>query len=382
MHNRRKKRVIFNISGVIYETFEKTLARFPRTLLGDKAKRQRYYCSIRQQYVFYRNHRCFGSILFFFQSNGVLACPKDIQVDDLVEECTFFEIPCASIDQMKLKEGVLPESEESRVKVNGSEYWNFLENPDSSFSAYVYHCFVLSLIVASIVLDCLYTVNFIRQNLSDLIKDCLLIVEFTVNLYFAGELFLRFILCPLKIFLVKSALFWIDFLATFPYFLILFITQDMVIPSYLWYLIRILRILRIFRSAKYSNRLKVIGEILEYSTYDFGLLVKNLAVLLILGASGIYYLEGFMNPGSKYTSIPASLWWTVISVSTVGYGDVVPETLTGKLFASCFITLFITAIMLPVLYLADKYTKLYISRMTELKCNVLLRSRHNGRILV
>ena len=97
----KSKRVVLNVSGEIYETFERTLARFPSTLLGKQRTRNRYYEEERGEYFFDRNRECFSYILFYYQSNGMLRCPLDVNVRVFEEECKFFRIPQYSINSMK-----------------------------------------------------------------------------------------------------------------------------------------------------------------------------------------------------------------------------------------------------------------------------------------
>ena len=86
-------RVVLNIAGVIFETFDTTLTRFPNTLLGDAEKRSRFYCCYSGEYYFNRNRGCFDWILYFYQSKGELKCPPEMPIQLFKEECEYFEIP-------------------------------------------------------------------------------------------------------------------------------------------------------------------------------------------------------------------------------------------------------------------------------------------------
>ena len=80
-------RIQLNVGGELYETYEKTLRRFPTTLLGDDVKRQLHYCPISDQFFFDRSRVFFDAILFFYQSSGVLSCPSNISYNLFQEEC-------------------------------------------------------------------------------------------------------------------------------------------------------------------------------------------------------------------------------------------------------------------------------------------------------
>ena len=91
----------FLLSGEIYETEARTLKRFPDTLLGNRTKRNHYFCPKSQQYFFDRSRVFFDAILFFYQSNGLLCCPGGVPLDLFIEECVYFHIPQQSIDKLK-----------------------------------------------------------------------------------------------------------------------------------------------------------------------------------------------------------------------------------------------------------------------------------------
>ena len=68
----RGPRIVINISGQRYETYEKTLESFPESLLGDKERRKDFYDPVDNEYFFDRNRICFESILAYYQTSGVL----------------------------------------------------------------------------------------------------------------------------------------------------------------------------------------------------------------------------------------------------------------------------------------------------------------------
>ena len=81
MKSKRNERIVINISGGIFETTEKTLKRFPDTLLGDNEKRRKYYSAVKRDYYFDRNRVSFEGILDFYQSSGMLRCPPGLDLN-------------------------------------------------------------------------------------------------------------------------------------------------------------------------------------------------------------------------------------------------------------------------------------------------------------
>ncbi len=93
-------------------------------------------------------------------------------------------------------------------------------------------------------------------------------------------------------------------------------------------ILRILRIARILKLARYSDNIRHFGEGLKASKQEFHLLLLYLSISLLLYSTSIYYLEK-EDPKSPFVSIPAAFWWCIVTMTTVGYGDIIPVTI-GK----------------------------------------------------
>jgi len=139
----------------------------------------------------------------------------------------------------------------------------------------------------------------------------------------------RFALTPLAI---------VDLLAILPYYL-----------GYLFDDLRILRVLRLFRIVKlgrYSASLRTLGRVIVRKRGELAMILFALAVLLVIASTLVYYAERDAQPG-VFTSIPATMWWAVATLTTVGYGDVYPVTPMGKIMASFTAVLGIGMFALP-----------------------------------
>merc|ERR1712025_78012 len=84
--------VHINVSGMLYETLNSTLERFPNTLLGNPESRKHYYVECKNAHFFDRHRGCFEAILFFYQSGGLLIKPKNIPIHLFAEEISFFRL--------------------------------------------------------------------------------------------------------------------------------------------------------------------------------------------------------------------------------------------------------------------------------------------------
>ncbi len=130
-----------------------------------------------------------------------------------------------------------------------------------------------------------------------------------------------------------SPLMLVDLVAILPFY-IPFLGLDLRV-------LRILRLLRLFRVAKaarYSRSLQTLGRVISSKKEELFITVYVLLLLIIVSSSLMYYAEHEAQPDS-FQNIPATIWWAVITLTTVGYGDVYPITVAGKALAS-FIAIF------------------------------------------
>jgi len=141
----------------------------------------------------------------------------------------------------------------------------------------------------------------------------------------------------------------IDLLAFFPWYLHWMYPMDL----------RVLRLFRLFRLLKlvrYSPALQTLGRVIadEYRALLGALLV--ILVLLLFSATAMYFLEREAQP-DKFGSIPDAAWWALATLTTVGYGDVVPVTPLGKLLGGVVMLLGVGMIALPVAIIATGFSQ-------------------------
>ena len=160
-------------------------------------------------------------------------------------------------------------------------------------------------------------------------------VEIVCNLWFTIEILIRFFANPEKIKYIKDPVNLIDFIATLSFYFdfIMQITQsDDSKNSDIYEFISIVRIFRLFKLTRHSGGLKILIHTFKASLKELYLLIFFLILFIIIFASLIYYAERLQtNPDNQFTSIPIGLWWSIVTMTTVGYGDLVPKTYAGML---------------------------------------------------
>src|SRR3990172_2748634 len=134
--------------------------------------------------------------------------------------------------------------------------------------------------------------------------------------------------------------------------------------------LRILRMMRIFRIAKlarYSRSLQTMRRVVLAKKEPLTSTAFILVLLIIIAASTLYFAENRVQP-EAFSSIPAAMWWAVTTLTTVGYGDVFPVTLLGKLLASVIAILGIGMFALPTAILGAGFVGEMNQAKRETRC--------------
>ncbi|KAM4534542.1 potassium voltage-gated channel subfamily A member 7 [Fundulus diaphanus] len=383
------ERLAINVSGMRYETQLRTLSQFPDSLLGDPRRRLRYYDPLRNELFLDRNRLCFDAILYFYQSGGRLRRPANIPLDMFLEELHFYELGEDVIDRFKEDEGFPKEEERPLPPTKWQQkIWMLFEYPESSGGARIIAIISVMVIVLSILIFCLETLPEFRNekerreqytttphptipNVTILVppkfspfQDPFFIVETICICWFSFELVMRFISAPNKIHFFKDIMNIIDFLAIMPFFVTLGteLAKDKGTPPSvslaLIRVIRLVRVFRIFKLSRHSKGLQILGQTLKASLRELALLIFFLFIGVILFSSAVYFAE-VDKPGTLFTSIPESFWWAVVSMTTVGYGDMCPGTVGGKLVGSMCAIAGVLTISLPVPVIVSNFSYFY-----------------------
>ena len=191
----------------------------------------------------------------------------------------------------------------------------------------------------------------------------LLRLSFHRLVWFTFEIIIRFIVSPKKFAFVKSPVNIIDFLATLSFYLdILFnkVLPASLTDTELFEFFSITRIFRLFKLTRHYGGLKILIHTFTASMRELMLLIFFLVLFIVIFASLIYYAERLQkNPENDFTSIPIGLWWSIVTMTTVGYGDMVPKTYAGMMVGGLCALTGVLTIALPVPVIVANFAMYY-----------------------
>ncbi|XP_064076562.1 potassium voltage-gated channel protein Shaker isoform X2 [Vanessa tameamea] len=389
------ERVVINVSGLKFETQLRTLNQFPETLLGDPARRIRYFDPLRNEYFFDRNRPSFDAILYYYQSGGRLRRPVNVPLDVFSEEIKFYELGEQATNKFREDEGFIKE-EEKPLPSNERQrkIWLLFEYPESSQAARVVAIISVFVILLSIVIFCLETLpefkhykvfntttngTKIEEDEVPDITDPFFLIETLCIIWFTFELIVRFLACPNKFNFFRDVMNIIDIIAIIPYFITLATvvaeeedtlnlprapvspqdkSTNQAMSLAILRVIRLVRVFRIFKLSRHSKGLQILGRTLKASMRELGLLIFFLFIGVVVFSSAVFFADKDC-PDSNFSSIPDAFWWAVITMTTVGYGDMRPVGVWGKIVGSLCAIAGVLTIALPVPVIVSNFNYFY-----------------------
>ncbi|XP_075454476.1 voltage-gated potassium channel regulatory subunit KCNF1 [Ascaphus truei] len=281
------------------------------------------------------------------------------------------------------------DTSESRWKRFQKYMWKFMEKPESSFPARVTAVLSFLFILISSVVMCVGTIPDLQVEDYEgnrVEHPTLDNIETACIGWFTLEYVLRLISSPNKLHFATSFMNIIDVLAILPFYVSLILTHlgaSMMGLSNVQQAIqalRIMRIARIFKLARHSSGLQTLTYALKSSFKELGLLLMYLAVGIFVFSALGYTMEQ-SHPDTLFKSIPQSFWWAIITMTTVGYGDIYPKTTLGKLNAATSFLCGVIAIALPIHPIINNFVKYYNKQRvleTATKHEFELMELHSG----
>uniref|UniRef100_A0A671KB07 Potassium voltage-gated channel, Shaw-related subfamily, member 2 n=1 Tax=Sinocyclocheilus anshuiensis TaxID=1608454 RepID=A0A671KB07_9TELE len=382
------------------------------------------------EYFFDRHPGVFAYVLNYYRT-GKLHCPADVCGPLFEEELSFWGIdetdvePCCwmtyrqhrdaeealevfemNVDndeddeygkRLGIEDVVSPDGTVCRWRKWQPVIWNLFEDPYSSRAARFIAFASLFFILVSITTFCLETheafntiINkteaFHNDSFTDFSQQyeietdpALTYVEGVCVLWFTFEFLVRVTFSPDKLEFVKSILNIIDFVAILPFYLEVGLSglSSKAAKDVLGFLrvVRFVRILRIFKLTRHFVGLRVLGHTLRASTNEFLLLIIFLALGVLIFATMIYYAERIgASPNdptashhTMFKNIPIGFWWAVVTMTTLGYGDMYPQTWFGMVVGALCALAGVLTIAMPVPVIVNNFGMYYSLAMAKQK---------------
>lgn len=215
---------------------------------------------------------------------------------------------------------------------------------------------LLIAILASIILVMLESV----ESFDNKHHDFLNISEWVITILFSIEYILRIVTIQKPSKYIFSFYGVIDLLSTIPKYLSLFF-----VGSHSLVALRALRLLRVFRVLKVSRYIGESNQLikaLNASKAKIGVFLYFVLIICIILGSVMYFIEGADN---GFTSIPRSIYWSIVTLTTVGYGDIAPQTPLGQFIASITVIIGYAIIAIPTGIVSSEMTKKKIELNTQ-----------------
>lgn len=372
-------RVTINIRGTIFETFETTLLRYPNTLLGSSHKRAPYYDSRKKQYCFNRDRKTFDAILYYYQSSGKLIRPEGVNEDTFLAELEFFQIDPHNVAELEYGSSnfKIPKLKKRRQSPqwNPEKNYTFVSTIFLSWPCaviVVLYMFILCLSSAGqyqLILprSCggITNTSKTKRNTTQLLEanyHPLVVLHYICSLWFLLEFILRFLRSEFKIRYMGSVLGVIDIISVLSMFPQILLRQfDACQEGLLIWLANVMRTLSIlcmFKLARYSTGLRLFGLTIKACSGQLILSFYCIVICLLFFSSVIYYSEESVNLG--FASILDAFWYTIVTLTTVGYGDIVPVSLVGKFFGAICSVFGVTIVMAwPATIFVSHFKEMY-----------------------
>ncbi|NVD07109.1 ion transporter [Vibrio sp. JPW-9-11-11] len=201
-------------------------------------------------------------------------------------------------------------------------------------------------------------------------------LEYTFTGLFTIEYLLRLYCSPKPAAYARSFYGVIDLLAILPTYLTLFFPS----ASFMGVIraIRVLRIFRVLKLVRYLQESNILLRSLLMARRKIFVFFSSVAILVIIFGALIYVIEG---PENGFTSIPLSIYWSIVTITTVGYGDLVPQTALGKAIASITMLMGYSIIAVPTGIITAELHQEMNAHKSLVRCPNCSRSGHDSDAL-
>ncbi len=207
---------------------------------------------------------------------------------------------------------------------------------------------IIVIIALSVITVIINTVNSVEQEYGKILH----IAEWIFTIIFTIEYILRLICCKRPAAYARSFFGIVDLFSIIPTYISIFLPS-----SHVLLVVRILRVLRIFRVlklVKYIGESEMLIDALQSSRRKITVFLFSIIAIVIIFGSIMYIVE---SPKNGFTNIPQSIYWAVVTLTTVGYGDLAPQTNIGKTIAMVIMVMGYGILAVPTGIVTAEITK-------------------------
>lgn len=330
------RRIVINVSGERYETWENTLKRHPETLLGSD-KKEIYYDQDKDEYNFQTDPYFFRHVLNYYRQ-GRLHFPLEECACAYKKELCFFGISMDEVSMCCWEDLNDTLMAQSRAKKPGKDastkrhcvcesahhldkrtfrqrLWSLFENPnDSKLGKAIYYITGIAIVI-SIVMTIAETVPCGEQKCGEANKLTFLVIDGTCVVILTLEFLVRLYAAPERIPFLKSFQSIIDIAAVLPFYLDVSLETTGGVDALTT--LRVFRVLRVVKMSGRSSKLRSLGSSIKNSSSELGFILFSFSLGVIIFSTIVYYCEKDVL-GTTFKSIPDSMWYAIVTMTTLG----------------------------------------------------------------
>ena len=354
-------------SGELYKINRVLLSNYPKTLLGSSGI-EKHYRPEMKYYFFDRNRQFFEHIIQFYMC-GVLNIPQDFDWGVAVTELKYFKLSYDDSVSSSDNDDI-DEEENLDVQLPEQTIWgkfrmslfSLLNYPRMSIFSFIYCIIDIIMVIFSMIFMMLETDKALFPDVD---------VEGTLShtiIHVGDKIFMTFFTFDFIIRLIswpdysncsyfREPTNILDIIALCPYYIehvlrLSDISKNINIVTILRAM-RLLRMVRIFRFIRHSQDLFQIIRFVYETREQLAIIYLFSNIVILLFGSVMYYAEG----GPQFNSILSSCWWSLVTLSTLGYGDQVPKTFYGHLVGSLAVMVGMVILSLPMTIVVSRFAE-------------------------
>ncbi|XP_069101853.1 potassium voltage-gated channel protein Shaw-like [Argopecten irradians] len=369
INNAMTDQVHFNIGGTKFSTTWSTLQKVPNSRLARLQDDAKDTQQEQREFFFDRNPTVFGCVLDFYRT-GVLHLPETVCGRQIREELGFWEISVGlvssccwrvlykddSVDKtMAFLDAELPVYPNGMQPIYKGErmsstIWSLLEHPSSSLVAKGYILFYFICVVVSLIPD-IIDIGFLHiLNL--------------VNMVFLLDFLIRFVISPNKVRFICSIINILDAVALVSCVFILIVKivelliADLNMSTHALVMLQMLKYVRFYRVMKASRGL----TLLLLAMFKSKRAIMLYLAIMLVNCTFFGILTMWFESAEEYNyfmDVPTSLYWALITMTTIGYGDICPVTVAGKMIAVLCGISGLVILALPISAIYRTFSTLY-----------------------